>query len=190
LEVIAFRIWDFKSVTDSGECHLSADNITVLAGQNESGKTAILQALRDFDLEEGEKPAIPGSIENRIFQDGYLWITRDLPTGKFELDADLQELWNNAPETPGPQAASEASPDAAEKSKEVISLTPGDFPGSSRLLWPLFVYFDSFEDTLPRTVDVSLIQTSAEKSQAQAFDRYRVKSTPCRQSRKLPCSLY
>jgi AAA15 family ATPase/GTPase len=49
---IAFQILDFKSIENSGICKLSGDGITVLAGQNEAGKTAVLTALRDFDLEE------------------------------------------------------------------------------------------------------------------------------------------
>lgn len=53
---LAFRIRDFKSIVDSGICVLSGDNITVLAGQNEAGKTAVLTALRDFDLEEDVPP--------------------------------------------------------------------------------------------------------------------------------------
>ena len=37
----------------------SGDNITVLAGQNEAGKTAVLLALRDFDLQPGDLPETP-----------------------------------------------------------------------------------------------------------------------------------
>lgn len=44
-----FRIQNYKSIKDSGVCYLSEnDNILVLAGQNESGKSSILQALADF----------------------------------------------------------------------------------------------------------------------------------------------
>lgn len=43
-----FRIRQYKSITDSGYCSLSSD-LTILLGKNESGKTAILEALRDFD---------------------------------------------------------------------------------------------------------------------------------------------
>src|SRR5882724_10124852 len=53
---IAFRIRDFKSIDDSDVCYLSGESITVLAGQNEAGKTAVLTALRDFDLEEESPP--------------------------------------------------------------------------------------------------------------------------------------
>jgi hypothetical protein len=198
LRPTAFRIWDFKSIADSGECLLSADHITVLAGQNESGKTAILQALRDFDLEEGKTPqtpdytpegrldsakprvavkfsmeegelaqflseesaSIPAHVSTRIFQDGYLWIIKDLPTGEFGLDSDLAGLWNRMKAEPaGPEA--DASAPVADNSKGPNPLTPSEFAKSLRSYWPTFVYFDSFEDILPRTVDVSLIQAAA-----------------------------
>ncbi len=48
MEIIKFRIKNYKSIIDSGECYLT-DNITILAGKNESGKTSILEALEDFD---------------------------------------------------------------------------------------------------------------------------------------------
>lgn len=56
---LGFRIWDFKSIRDSGFCSLSEDGITAIAGQNESGKTSLLTALRDFDLEDGLPPETP-----------------------------------------------------------------------------------------------------------------------------------
>ena len=44
---------NFKSISDTGEIHLSGTGlITILAGQNESGKTSLLKALKFF--EEGE----------------------------------------------------------------------------------------------------------------------------------------
>ncbi|AVB75950.1 ATP-dependent nuclease [Methanococcus maripaludis] len=45
-----FRIKNYKSINDSGEVYLSSDNITVLAGMNESGKTSVLEALEDFNV--------------------------------------------------------------------------------------------------------------------------------------------
>ena len=54
-----FRIKNFKSINDSGDCYLT-DTITILAGKNESGKTSILEALEDFDtdkkIRESAKP--------------------------------------------------------------------------------------------------------------------------------------
>lgn len=46
-----FRIKNYKSITDSGDCYLT-DTITILAGKNESGKTSILEALENFDTNE------------------------------------------------------------------------------------------------------------------------------------------
>ena len=50
MEIKSFRIKDYRSIKDSGDCYLSGDNITILAGKNESGKTAILEALEDFNV--------------------------------------------------------------------------------------------------------------------------------------------
>jgi len=49
MELKWFRIKNFRSIKDTGVCYLSGDNITILAGKNESGKTAILEALEDFN---------------------------------------------------------------------------------------------------------------------------------------------
>lgn len=49
MRLISFRIKNFKSIIDTGECSLSKnDNILVLAGQNETGKSAIIEALNFF----------------------------------------------------------------------------------------------------------------------------------------------
>ncbi|RJQ33050.1 hypothetical protein C4572_00135 [Candidatus Parcubacteria bacterium] len=42
-----FRIKNYKSIVDSGDCYFS-DQLTILAGKNESGKTSVLEALEDF----------------------------------------------------------------------------------------------------------------------------------------------
>lgn len=48
MKLIGFRIKNFRSVKDTGWQSLSPDNITCLIGQNESGKTSILEALKVF----------------------------------------------------------------------------------------------------------------------------------------------
>lgn len=48
IKLVAFRIKNFRSIVDSGWCTLASDNITVLIGQNESGKTSVLEALQSF----------------------------------------------------------------------------------------------------------------------------------------------
>lgn len=49
MRLASFQIKNFKSVQDTGVCHFSEDdNILVLAGQNEAGKSAIIEALNFF----------------------------------------------------------------------------------------------------------------------------------------------
>ncbi|WP_175413331.1 ATP-dependent nuclease [Methanosarcina mazei] len=60
LKIKSYRIMNYKSIKDSGICEMSSDNITILAGMNESGKTSILEALSDFntavDIRESAVP--------------------------------------------------------------------------------------------------------------------------------------
>ncbi|NJK85831.1 MAG: SpoIIE family protein phosphatase [Bacteroidales bacterium] len=48
MKLKAFRIKNYRSIKDSGWQFLAYDNITALIGQNESGKTSVLEALRSF----------------------------------------------------------------------------------------------------------------------------------------------
>ncbi len=48
MKLRAFNIKNYRSIIDSGWNYLAYDNITALIGQNESGKTSVLEALRSF----------------------------------------------------------------------------------------------------------------------------------------------
>lgn len=48
MKLTAFRINNFRSIKDTGWHDLAYDNITCLIGQNESGKTSILEGLKAF----------------------------------------------------------------------------------------------------------------------------------------------
>jgi predicted ATP-dependent endonuclease of OLD family len=48
MHLVAFRIQNFRSIIDTGWHQLAHDNITSLIGQNESGKTSILEALKAY----------------------------------------------------------------------------------------------------------------------------------------------
>ncbi len=48
MHLVSFRIQNFRSIVDTGWHTLAHDNITSLIGQNESGKTSILEALMAF----------------------------------------------------------------------------------------------------------------------------------------------
>lgn len=55
MKLESFRIKNIKSIIDSDVCHLSSDNITILAGQNEAGKSAVLEALKFFTKGKDDK---------------------------------------------------------------------------------------------------------------------------------------
>jgi len=48
MRLLEFRIKNFRSILDTDWQNLSPDNVTCLIGQNESGKTSILEALEAF----------------------------------------------------------------------------------------------------------------------------------------------
>lgn len=48
MKLTAFRIKNFRSIVDTDWQNISPDNITCLIGQNESGKTSVLEGLRAF----------------------------------------------------------------------------------------------------------------------------------------------
>lgn len=48
MKLVAFRIKHFRSIIDTGWCNFSSDNITGLIGQNESGKSSVLEGLYSF----------------------------------------------------------------------------------------------------------------------------------------------
>ena len=45
MQIVEFKITNFKSILNTGWRRFSTDNVTVLIGQNESGKTSILEAI-------------------------------------------------------------------------------------------------------------------------------------------------
>ena len=47
MKMTAFRVQNYRSVIDSGWCDL--DELTVIVGKNESGKTSLLKALWKFN---------------------------------------------------------------------------------------------------------------------------------------------
>ena len=64
MRLLNFQIKKYRSIDDTGIVKLSEfDNISVLAGQNESGKSAILKALSDFARGEFEPDSVPFSTE-------------------------------------------------------------------------------------------------------------------------------
>ena len=64
MRLLNFQIKNYRSIIDSGVVKLSnLDNVSVFAGQNESGKSSILKALYDFERGEFEAFSVPFSID-------------------------------------------------------------------------------------------------------------------------------
>lgn len=57
MDLLSFRVWDFRSINDSGSIDVS--QITALLGRNESGKSNLLRALQSLNPAEGFKPLNP-----------------------------------------------------------------------------------------------------------------------------------
>ena len=119
MKIIKFRVKNYRSITDIGDCFLT-DNITILAGKNESGKTSLLEALEDFDtdktIREDAKPiknpedlpeiSITFEINDNILKEVFneigvekkppknitLEITKQFPDSYSISDASLEKL--------------------------------------------------------------------------------------------------
>jgi len=64
-----FRIQNYCSIIDSGVIELSEnDNVSVFAGQNESGKSSLLRALYDFERGKFEPDSMPFSKGQKPIQ--------------------------------------------------------------------------------------------------------------------------
>lgn len=116
MKLVAFRIQHFKSIVDSEWKQLSADGITALIGQNEAGKSAVLEALHAFDKKELEQDYIRDEAYPQV-------------SCRYSLDGDdfefIQKEYSNA----------EAIVRLLEKSKQ-LTLTrtwAGIDSGSSKL---------------------------------------------------------
>lgn len=187
-----FRIINYKAIADSGECDLLADKITILAGQNESGKTSILEALRDFDVDQEISPEakpdgkdnanpeiicefsveksdieevendtednveIPKEVKEAILKDKAIVIKKSFPSNKYSLDENVISVWEqSSPKKPkesseaeGEETApTEAQPEAEPKNTRELQEKLAD---KLMRIAPYFVYFEGFNDRLPK----------------------------------------
>jgi hypothetical protein len=107
LRPTAFRIHHYKSIQDSVICTLSGDGITVLAGQNEAGKTNVLTALNEFNLPIGVKSKsqdfIPDHAPDAIPQIDILFegeidgIVEALGEDSLEIAPTFLDAWRKQP---------------------------------------------------------------------------------------------
>lgn len=79
MKLLEFRITNYRSIKDTGWCPFSADGVTVLIGQNESGKSSILSALAK-------------SLNTATLDDDDLRTDADLPSISIRLQVDFEEI--------------------------------------------------------------------------------------------------
>lgn len=89
MKVKKFRIYNYKSIVDSGDCYPSA-SVTIFAGKNEAGKTSILEALVDFNINQKiREKAVPIVEEGEVEPTPVVSITFDIG------QADIREIFED-----------------------------------------------------------------------------------------------
>lgn len=69
MRLLNFQTKNYRSIVDSGIVKISElDNVTVLAGQNESGKSSLLSSLYDFEEGDFKEDSLPFSIDRTPVQ--------------------------------------------------------------------------------------------------------------------------
>jgi ABC-type ATPase involved in cell division/predicted nucleic acid-binding Zn-ribbon protein len=99
IKLLGFRIRNFRSIVDTGWQNLSPDNITCLIGQNESGKTSVLEGLRAFYTGKISEDVLRSDLSlpeiscRFLIQKGWLLkVTENPGTEMKELLGGLQQL--------------------------------------------------------------------------------------------------
>jgi len=97
MHLVSFRIQNFRSIVDTGWHTLAHDNITSLIGQNESGKTSILEALKAFHdgnlIEDMLRSDLSLPVVSCKFSCTYAEIQNYIEKGR--LDPEIRKLIQN-----------------------------------------------------------------------------------------------
>jgi predicted ATPase len=172
MRVVSFRIYNFKSIQDSRECDLSPDHITVLAGQNEAGKSAMLEAMRDFDFgpdkETGATDAVPDS---NMEAHPSVWVKFSIEEEELKefLDSEFEDIPSSVRADLNQSKTIWVGRDMISNQFSLEPAIQDQWPDDSALsvsnfllhfyrAWPKFVHFSAFDDSLPREVLLSDLQ--------------------------------
>ncbi len=92
MKISKVRIKNYRSIKDSGDLFFT-DNLFVLAGQNESGKSSILEALNAFETGKSDRETLNFELEN---SGNFIQEIICTYTGLDEAlyDGTIDELWD------------------------------------------------------------------------------------------------
>lgn len=98
-----FRVKNYKSIIDSGDCYLT-QGVTILAGKNEAGKSSLLEALEDFNYGKNlRESAVPiENIELKPNLEVEFQVEKDEAAQiieKADLDTDIKNIILNSLDT-------------------------------------------------------------------------------------------
>ncbi len=91
----AFQIRNFRSIKDSGRCWLSTENINVLIGQNEAGKSSILEALMAFQTGEVAENDIRSDASDPLVCCEYALNQSEVQGWFSTLDLSIEGAWQS-----------------------------------------------------------------------------------------------
>ena len=111
---------------------------------------------------------------------GFLWVERNLLEAHFYLDEKIKKQWLEEDKLPPSFQDKENSDDEIEdegkESSTSMLFEPDEFAAALRMYWPQFVYFDSFQDSLPRQITVNDILTPVEPTDDDAGNsKFKIK---------------
>lgn len=182
MKLQAFRIKNFRSIKDTGWQSFSPDNITGLIGQNEAGKTAILEALysfptaeisEDFLRSDGTLPEVSCSFQVSWDEIKELFKEKSLPKGLAKLinekkRINLKRIWSTA-DAEGELVLEEdemsalfESTEAGESSEETANEQKSETETTEQVEKPTEVTEEEFIDTIfDKTPDFELFEDFA-----------------------------
>lgn len=191
MRLIDFRVRNFKSIIDTGTVYLSRqDLITILAGQNESGKTSLLKAFKFFeegnytDFNEDKridkfpevivhfalakedydllKNKTNKKIADHFMEAGISFIRGDINEARYEPIRihDVDETIKSEIEALNTEILNENNSDAVEVDN-IVKREQFDLIKFFSSIRPRFVYYSSFTDNvLPGEIKIANINNN------------------------------
>ena len=155
MKINSFKITNFRSIVDSGWVPFSPDGITVFVGQNESGKTSVLDAL--YLAISGDRPT-----------EDDLRIGAPLPVVRLRIETDFAELTETLDHDHYPEEM-EALKSFLDTEKQVDLCLTWQL-GQTKEGAPIYIalrYLDS--DVLLRQLDLAAALVEHNESIIEAF---------------------